>query len=343
MTDGEGGAAWAGAEDGSEALVLLPSFIASHWSTANLGIVGIHPPRLLYFHATNAPDKELALKANGFWYWHAANLARPKESKSVERSIFVDGARPRVIAFAPHAPLSTPDPRTHMEEVVKPLLLAARLTGRLAALPALNCSETPWRTADVTTASISAASIASASHHRPACRTGACSHRMAATGATSSAEASAGTHLATSLHYVSPFAQDAAAERIGLAPLTCTPFERIFGTAPLSDERCLSGGSAPLLHAPAWAEYSRLLQREGLMTRSSQVALRSRGHPPPRGAVETLEYASFARAVRELDKAREDLLVLFLPGRVALSHLPVEAQREFEQFCALGAAASKSR
>ena len=96
-------------------------------------------PRTLLFHATNSYDKELALKANGFWFYAAANALRA--NRSIEAQIFsATGARPRVVASsAAPAQLATRSKEEHLQLVVQPLLLAALLTRRLPALPAVSC------------------------------------------------------------------------------------------------------------------------------------------------------------------------------------------------------------
>ena len=109
------------------------------------GLVGTTPPRTLLFHATNAADKELALKANGYWHYKAANLLRA--NASIEGQIWGGGARPNVVVHAGEAAaaaLATATYDEHLEEVALPMLLAAILSGRLPVLPALPCAETRW-------------------------------------------------------------------------------------------------------------------------------------------------------------------------------------------------------
>ena len=71
-------------------------------------------PRVLFFHATNAKDKEIALKANGYWLPEASAAARPS---SVEARL--QTARPKIVAFAPAVAegasdaLATADVPTH--------------------------------------------------------------------------------------------------------------------------------------------------------------------------------------------------------------------------------------
>ena len=45
-------------------MLLLPHWVATHWTVAQKGLVGSVLPRTLIFHATNAYDKELVLKVS---------------------------------------------------------------------------------------------------------------------------------------------------------------------------------------------------------------------------------------------------------------------------------------
>ena len=56
VRDAVGGAAWAAAPDGDEAVVQLPAWVVSHWGVARYGLVGALVPRTLIFHAVNAHD-----------------------------------------------------------------------------------------------------------------------------------------------------------------------------------------------------------------------------------------------------------------------------------------------
>jgi hypothetical protein len=246
-------------------MVLLPPWIVSHWTVAQLGLVGNVLPRTLFFHSTNA-NKELALKANGYWHF-AANLARDEHDKQPEAAIFGPRAeRPRVIAYAPHVhaasshqtatraaddPLGTPDEQTHAAEVLTPLLLAAAASGRVAALPHLECAALPW--ASKAWATSSAKLAATAPYAFGSCRTGACSFRVVASGVASEALQREDATLASELGYAAPFASpDADAALIASAPLSCVPMN---GANVVS----AGGGSVRALDAPVWSHYARLL------------------------------------------------------------------------------------
>ena len=219
-TDGTGGARWAAGAAGNEKLVLLPQWIVTHWTVAQRGLIGTSLPRTLIFHATNAADKELALKANGYWFPEAAHAywSPPTEQQasnapfravaalatipghqgqrvtsasdstappprvhdhmpSVDALISVGAARPAVVAFsaAALASLGTPTVDAYVAEVATPVLLAAHLTGRVAALPALPCASLGWGVPPWTPLA-TRVPPAPGNYTFGDCRTGACSY-----------------------------------------------------------------------------------------------------------------------------------------------------------------------
>ena len=326
MSDGPGGARWASAPHGDEALLLLPHFVACHWTVGHRGLVGTTPPRTLLFHATNAADKELALKANGYWHYAAANLLRA--NASIEGQIWGGGARPNVVVHAGEAAaaaLATATYDEHLEEVVLPLLLAAILSGRLPVLPALPCAETRWLRRplpDPPQPPDADDFVAGSCRASPACAI-----RHVAAGATGAKERARDDARAAAFGYRSPFGGGADAERIGRAPLHCVPFEGDQPARdgnPLDNPGCASGhGEAFLLRSPEWAAYRRLLEEEAGELSVHAVAA-------PRGGM--MSYAAFAEAVRA---APPTARLLHLPARLRLTAVPAEARKAFANYCEL--------
>ena len=73
--------------------------------------------------------------------------------------------------------LATRSYETHQAEVLMPLLLAAMLTQRVGALPALPCAATSWRApsyADHADTQVYPRNYSWAEGSSPACRHGAC-------------------------------------------------------------------------------------------------------------------------------------------------------------------------
>ena len=328
------GAATAGAVDeaddaswdwtNEERLALLPAWVISHWGAAQLGLVGRRVPRTLIFHATNAADKELALKANGYWLYEAshAHNATQGSPRNLESRIWAGGERPPVVSYRlGGSARSFDNVSTHhayVHEVVQPLLLAALATGRVAVLPWLPCT-LKWLRSP-------AGMPAGSSFGR--CPTGACSFRAIATGSTSPVEQQRQEQQLSSERGARavPFPQ---ADRIGRGPLRCTPLEANAAQLPLGDRRCQSGQAASLLHWPLWETYRRRL---GADTTAADVALtaslKADGEPLE------LDYREFVRLVKAAEGRAASPQILYLPARqLRLGGVPPEVQRQYRDFC----------
>ena len=348
VSDGDGGASWAPAPQGDEALVTLPAFVTCHYSLAQLGLVGSVLPRTLIFHATNAADKQLALQANGYWVYEAAlatsvpaDPQRAKMSTSPQNCddmanlIWREGSRPHVIALAPDAARSmvTSSYNEYLEEVVKPLLLAALISGRVPAFPAIPCS-TNWLVPSKANAQMQQRNVSTNSngtYHWGACRTGACSYRVIAAGGTTFAEIAADQQLARLHGYHSPFAELGGAEQIARAPLQCTPMLGFFPNAPFGNppyyyqnNGCLAGRRGYLLHPPAWETYRRILDVEGRVGQPSNLFARCDGVDAA-----SVEFEAFEAALR----GKNSSFVLHLPSRLRIMHVPQDMEQRFARYC----------
>ena len=162
VTDGPGGALWAGGDAGVEHVMLLPQFVSSNWREARFGLIGSGVPRTVVFHATNAYDKQLALKAAGLWRYE---LGSPREREMIAGLPWLsEGVRhnrsgsgeqygsglPRTVAMAHGTPrtgapaIGSASFDAYVAEVLEPLLLLARATKRIPATPWVSCEHTPW-------------------------------------------------------------------------------------------------------------------------------------------------------------------------------------------------------
>ena len=330
--DGDGGATWAGPEHGDERAVLLPQWIVAHWTVAQTGLVGGPLPHTLLFHATNAADKELVLKANGLWYFGMANLARV--SGGLERDIFAGTRRPRVVAHEPEATraLTTRTFAEHMAEVITPLLLAAHVTNRTPALPRLPCRGLSWRVPPWTPRSERNPPLAG-SHAFPGCRTGACSFHVIATGAASAGERAAGLATAAALNITTPFSAvlGADAARIGASDLSCVPMEGaqhgFRGDGFTSGHR-----QASVLHAPMWEAYLALLRAEHNDAPIATARVHIKGaaaasRKPKRTPTVRMQWNEFVDALRAAEaRAAPTPMVLHLPSRLRVLGVPQAVQ-----------------
>ena len=372
--DGPAGAFWAAGDYGDEALAVLPMWVACHWTYAKSGVVGGRLPSTLVLHATNSWDKELLLKALGYWRWEA-NHARPKgvlfgskperRIHAPEARIFHRGERPRVIAFSPELdpPLPTTtveaDPRfpqtaaasaaaaaalgtssveQYVEEVVTPLLLGALASGRLPAFPHLPCEATKWA---MWFGGFRTPLGPNGSFVQGACRTGACGIYVVGVGTAAAQQRADADALAAASGYASPFPR---AEAIGRGPLRCVPMLSILGKSPLNDFLCKSGKTAPMLQPPEWDAYRERLLSDAFPPRAASLAadlsLPPRPPPgaPPNATAPTIEYAALLAA---LDAAGAST-VAYLPSRLRVrpESIPAKVRRVLSSrgeagFCAL--------
>jgi hypothetical protein len=270
------------------------------------------------------------LRSHGLWFWEAEAARSPMASETWPAGgalarIWSYGQRPRVVAWAEDAPLATATVEEYFERLVRPLLLAAILTGRVPALPSLPCDQTPWLTPNNT---LPADGVAEWRVWR-ACRTGFCSYRTVAVGSTSAEELAADEVRAAAFQVRHPFPQAATVAR---APLRCVPFAGMMRAAlgPLRNGACRSGAAGWLLHPPDWEAYEELLRREGLTRRPfARLTVAAADARMPRGAV---GFDAFARSL-ELHAGAH---VLLLSQPLLVEDTPIDVERAYQVYCGAG-------
>lgn len=336
---GEGGegAGWAPSPDGDEAAALLPSWLVTYWSVAKQGLVGTVLPTLVIFHATNAYDKLLAFAGHGLLDY-AALHAEPRAGtmgytdrlyESTERRLFIGGARPPIVAFAPTITaqasadaLLSATVDEYLTHTVGPLLIAAAISGRLPLLPSVPCS-CPWLRTDNTP---------EAAVPRPAfgkCRTGSCSFRCLAVGAVSRAELAKLEELKRAFNHSSPFPQ--VAEEVSRRPLHCVPMAGIFGGRQnwLVDGRCRAGAGGYLLHPPMAEKYLKLLGAAASIANSAVISWPEGVAQNPGSKVPRLNFSTFEGLVT----AQHQHSVLYLPSQVHVTGVPARLQEKLRWYC----------
>ena len=272
------------------------------------------------------------LKANGLWYYRIANQAR--QSGGLEADIWAHGARPGVVTHAPGLTraLTTRTFLEHMAEVVTPLLLAAKLTNRTAALPRLPCKGLSWRVPPWTPRTERLPP--NGGHYFPSCRTGACSFHVIATGAASVSELTRARATASALNFSTPFssALGAFAETIGTAELSCVPMEG--AQHDFRTDAFVSGHvKASVMHAPVLDAYLQLVAESGQGPTSARVhidgadraanARRPRQQPTVR-----MMWGAFVDAVMAAERSSTlPTMLLYLPGKLRIQGVPAEVEK----------------